>query len=80
MCMSDEQHRSWESVLGNCDSVAEFWEDGGIVINISNSDVDLCGAVNRRGVGEGLQNQQSIWLRFMVQRFDVADQARLWMD
>lgn len=63
-----------------CDGVTEFRENRSIVINVNNSDVDLGGAVNWRGVSVGLKNQQGIRLRLVVQRFDVADQAGHWMN
>lgn len=79
VCVSDEQYCSWECVLRHCDGVTDFGENRSVVINVSNSDVDLGGAVNWRGVGVGLENQQDVRLRLVVQRFDVADQAGLRM-
>lgn len=78
--VSNEQHCSWKCVLRHCDGVTDFGENRSVVINVCNSDVDLGGAVNRTGVGEGLENQQDVRLRLVVQRFDVADQARLGMN
>lgn len=78
--MSDEQDCSWKSVLRHCDGIAGFEEKRGIIINVCNCYVDLGGAVNWRGVSVGLENQQDVWLRLMVQRFDVADQTEFRMN
>lgn len=79
MCMGDEQHRSRLGVLGHSDGVAPFGEDGGIVVDVFYSDVDLSGAVNRRRVSVGLQDQQNERLRLVVQGLDAADKTRLGM-
>lgn len=80
MGVSDVQDGPREGVLRDRDGVPASGENRSVVVDVRDGDDDLGGAVDRRRVGVGLENQQDVRLQLVVQRLDAADEARLGMD
>lgn len=77
MGMSDIQQRAWKSVLGYGDTVKGPWECRGVVIDVSDADIDLGAAVHRRGAGVGLDDEKGVGERLVVQRLPSGNDASL---